>query len=54
MVKACIYLRVSTKEQDVGSQKVVIEDYCLKNQIEIYKTMVFLEQKNRGLNWTIY
>ena len=38
MVKACIYLRVSTKEQDVGSQKVVIEDYCLKNQIEIYKT----------------
>ena len=38
MVKAGIYLRVSTKEQDVGSQKIVIEEYCIKNHIEIYKT----------------
>lgn len=40
MTKACVYMRCSTKEQDVGSQRVVIEDYCLRNQLKIYKTYI--------------
>lgn len=37
MVKVGVYMRVSTKEQDVGSQRVVIDEYCLRNQLDIYK-----------------
>jgi DNA invertase Pin-like site-specific DNA recombinase len=37
MVKVGVYMRVSTKEQDIGSQKMVIKDYCLRNNFEIYR-----------------
>ncbi len=36
-MKAGIYLRVSTREQDVAMQRKAIKDYCERESIEIYK-----------------
>jgi DNA invertase Pin-like site-specific DNA recombinase len=36
-LKAAIYCRVSTEEQDADKQEYIIKDYCQRNNIEIYK-----------------
>lgn len=38
MAKVAIYMRVSTKEQDIGSQRVAIDDYCSRNQLEVLES----------------
>ena len=36
-MKAGVYYRVSTKEQDIGMQKKAVRDYCEREEIEIIK-----------------
>jgi len=42
MIKACLYMRCSTREQTIDSQRPIIEDYCLRNNLEIVKTYIDL------------
>jgi len=37
---AALYLRVSTEDQKTLNQKIVLEDYCKRNQIDIYKIYI--------------
>ena len=37
-MKAGLYVRVSTKDQTTLNQKLILEEYCKKAEIEIYKT----------------
>lgn len=36
-MKAAIYCRVSTEEQDAGKQESICLEYCARNNIEVYK-----------------
>jgi len=36
-MKAVIYCRVSTEEQDADKQEYICKEYCKRNNIEIYK-----------------
>lgn len=36
-MKVAIYLRVSTKDQTTLNQELLLEDYCKRNEYEIYK-----------------
>lgn len=37
MIKVAIYCRVSTEEQDADKQESMCKDYCLRNNLEVYK-----------------
>ncbi len=39
-MKAAIYCRVSTKDQDVNKQELLCREYCEKNNIELFETYV--------------
>jgi len=39
-MKVAIYCRVSTEEQDADKQKMACEEYCKRNNIEIYKIYI--------------
>lgn len=36
-MKAAIYARVSTEEQDADKQDIICQEYCKRNNIEVYK-----------------
>jgi DNA invertase Pin-like site-specific DNA recombinase len=54
-MKVAIYCRVSTDEQNVDNQRIILEEYCKRMN---YEYTVFVEQestrKTRPIQWDLY